>query len=162
MKIELINKPDFFGSSELSAASARTCYSQDLIHPIEVDKSKHASLRKAINNATREAGHLTTRQHAHYTFGITGVSRGVVWSTLHAHPFYNTEQQSQRYVKMKNGIDDFICYLPDGRSKRDYQGILEMSLKAYDKLVKSPYPSMKKKYYRQFPARKKNHDKYKF
>ncbi|HET8966081.1 MAG TPA: FAD-dependent thymidylate synthase, partial [Candidatus Acidoferrum sp.] len=36
------------------------------------------------------------------------VSRQFVWSFLHAHPFYNSEQQSQRYVRM----DRVQAYVP--------------------------------------------------
>ena len=39
-------------------------------------------------------------QHATFEFALSGVSRQLVWSFLHGFPFYNTEQQSQRYVRL--------------------------------------------------------------
>jgi len=39
-------------------------------------------------------------QHAHFEFGLENISRQFVWAFLHAHPFYNSEQQSQRYVRL--------------------------------------------------------------
>ena len=39
-------------------------------------------------------------QHATFEFSLSGISRQLVWSFLHGFPFYNTEQQSQRYVKL--------------------------------------------------------------
>ena len=39
-------------------------------------------------------------QHATFEFALSGVSRQLVWCFLHAFPFYNTEQQSQRYVRL--------------------------------------------------------------
>jgi flavin-dependent thymidylate synthase len=48
-----------------------------------------------------EAGHHTPFQHPTFVFALEGVSRNVVESFLHNHTFYNSEQQSQRYVEMK-------------------------------------------------------------
>jgi flavin-dependent thymidylate synthase len=77
-------------------AAARTCYSPRLIQPEEVtDKQK-----TLIGAATFYGGHHTVYQHAHFEFGLENVSRQFVWSFLHAHPFYNSEQQSQRYVRL--------------------------------------------------------------
>src|SRR5882762_2241249 len=77
-------------------AAARTCYSSRLINPEDVN-DKH---RLNIGAATFFSGHHTVFQHAHFEFGIENVSRHFVWSFLHAHPFYNSEQQSQRYVRL--------------------------------------------------------------
>ena len=56
--------------------------------------------RLNIGAATFYSGHHTVFQHAHFEFGLENVSRQFVWSFLHAHPFYNSEQQCQRYVRM--------------------------------------------------------------
>ena len=34
-------------------------------------------------------------------FGLENISRQLVWTFLHSYPFYNSEQSSQRYVKLK-------------------------------------------------------------
>jgi len=78
-------------------AAARTCYSSRLIDPEEVNDKQ----RLNIGAATFYSGHHTVYQHAHFEFGLENISRQFVWSFLHAHPFYNSEQQSQRYVKME-------------------------------------------------------------
>jgi thymidylate synthase ThyX len=57
--------------------------------------------RDTIGALTFEAGHHTVYQHAHFEFGLENISRQLVWSVLHAYPFYNSEQSSQRYVKLK-------------------------------------------------------------
>lgn len=49
-----------------------------------------------------EAGHHTPFQHPTFVFALEDVSRNVVESFLHNHTFYNSEQQSQRYVEMKH------------------------------------------------------------
>jgi thymidylate synthase ThyX len=77
-------------------AAARTCYAPRLINPEEVTDKQ----RTNIGAATFYSGHHTVFQHAHFEFGLENVSRQFVWSFLHAHPFYNSEQQSQRYVRL--------------------------------------------------------------
>jgi len=85
-------------------AAARTCYSSRLIGPEEVNDKQ----RLNIGAATFFSGHHTVYQHAHFEFGLENISRQFVWSFLHAHPFYNSEQQSQRYVRM----DRTQAYVP--------------------------------------------------
>jgi len=77
-------------------AAARTCYAPRLISPADITEKQ----RLTIGAATFYAGHHTVFQHAHFEFGLENVSRQFVWSFLHAHPFYNSEQQSQRYVRL--------------------------------------------------------------
>ena len=77
-------------------AAARTCYAPRLIGPEEVTDKQRVN----IGAATFYSGHHTVYQHAHFEFGLENVSRQFVWSFLHAHPFYNSEQQSQRYVRL--------------------------------------------------------------
>src|SRR6202451_2047700 len=76
-------------------AAARTCYAPRLIGPEEITDKQ----RVQIGASTFYGGHHTVYQHAHFEFGLENVSRQFVWSFLHAHPFYNSEQQSQRYVR---------------------------------------------------------------
>jgi thymidylate synthase ThyX len=77
-------------------AAARTCYAPRLIGPEEITEKQRVN----IGAATFYSGHHTVYQHAHFEFGLEYVSRQFVWSFLHAHPFYNSEQQSQRYVRL--------------------------------------------------------------
>lgn len=77
-------------------AAARTCYAPRLIQAGEITERQRIN----IGAATFYSGHHTVFQHAHFEFGLENVSRQFVWSFLHAHPFYNSEQQSQRYVRL--------------------------------------------------------------
>src|SRR6266851_1227237 len=85
-------------------AAARTCYAPRLIGPEEITDKQ----RLNIGAATFYSGHHTVYQHAHFEFGLEYISRQFVWSFLHAHPFYNSEQQSQRYVR----LDRAQAYIP--------------------------------------------------
>jgi len=78
-------------------AAARTCYSPRVIGTGEVTDRQ----RDTIGTLTFDAGHHTVYQHAHFEFGLENVSRQFVWTFLHSYPFYNSEQSSQRYVKLK-------------------------------------------------------------
>ncbi len=89
-------------------ATARTCYSsKGIVEPKAMGPSPSASpgeietlleRKVALARSLYEAGHHTTLQHTHVQFALEGVSRQFIWSFLHSHPFYNSEQVSQRYV----------------------------------------------------------------
>jgi flavin-dependent thymidylate synthase len=91
-------------------AAARTCYAPRLIQPEEITEKQRVN----IGSGTFFGGHHTVYQHAHFEFGLENVSRQFVWSFLHAHPFYNSEQQSQRYVR----LDRAQAYVPPPETPR--------------------------------------------
>src|ERR1700678_333881 len=91
-------------SFDSAIAAARTCYSTRLIGHEEITDKQ----RVMIGSGTYFGGHHTVYQHAHFEFGLENISRQFVWSFLHAHPFYNSEQQSQRYVR----LDRAQAYVP--------------------------------------------------
>jgi thymidylate synthase ThyX len=113
-------------------AAARTCYSSRLIGPEEVNDKQ----RLNIGAATFFSGHHTVYQHAHFEFGLENISRQFVWSFLHAHPFYNSEQQSQRYVRM----DRTQAYVPqvslffDAESRAIYERAIARAWSYYREL----------------------------
>jgi len=94
-KITLRNAPGvpFDGA----IAAARTCYSPRVIGTDEITEKQ----RDTIGALTFDAGHHTVYQHANFEFGLENISRQFVWTFLHSYPFYNSEQSSQRYVKLK-------------------------------------------------------------
>ena len=96
-------------------AAARTCYSPRVIGTTEITDKQ----RDSIGPLTFEGGHHTVFQHAHFEFGLENISRQFVWSVLHAYPFYNSEQSSQRYVKLKEPR----AFMPplDGEARRVYE-----------------------------------------
>src|SRR5260370_964640 len=113
-------------------AAARTCYAPRLIGPEEITDKQ----RLNIGAATFYSGHHTVFQHAHFEFGLENVSRQFVWSFLHAHPFYNSEQQSQRYVR----LDRAQAYVPpvslffDEASRNIYENALARAWAFYREL----------------------------
>lgn len=109
-------------------AAARTCYSPVIISPEEVTDKQ----RLTIGAATFEGGHHTVYQHAHFEFGLENVSRQFVWSFLHSHPFYNSEQQSQRYVR----LDKVQAFVPplEGEARQVYERAVERAWDTYRQL----------------------------
>ena len=107
-------------------AAARTCYSPRLVDPGEITEKQ----RVTIGSGTYFGGHHTVYQHAHFEFGLESVSRQFVWSFLHAHPFYNSEQQSQRYVRLDRA-QAFVP--PEGAPANPHFGSAERAI--YERAV---------------------------
>ncbi len=131
-------------------ATARTCYSASgLILPAEV--SLKPDLRDRIAHSIYEAGHHTTLQHAHVQFGLENVSRQFIWSFLHAHPYYNSEQVSQRYVRV---APDQIAVPPlSGQALAVYEQTIQRQMDAYQQLIKLLTPTVEHFYFQLFPNR---------
>ncbi len=153
MQVDLIEAPS--RGFEIGVAAARTCYSsKGIIRAEQVSHSdKMISLRDRIAESTLEAGHLTTRQHAHYVFALKGISRQLLWSALHNHPFSNSEQVSQRYVRVH--LSQVICPpLPD-EAKSFYEETVNNQFQHYEQVATLLRPLLSEEFFSRFPARKK-------
>jgi thymidylate synthase ThyX len=116
-------------------SAARTCYSPRVVGPQEITERQ----RRTIGPLTFEGGHHTVFQHATFEFELSGISRQLVWSFLHGFPFYNTEQQSQRYVK----LDEVRAHVPPllkGEERALYQAAVERAWRAYRELTERLQP----------------------
>ena len=116
-------------------AAARTCYSPRVIGADEVTDRQ----RRSIGPLTYQAGHHTVYQHATFEFALSGISRQLVWSFLHSFPFYNTEQQSQRFVR----LDEVRAHLPPelhGEARETFVRAVEAAWRAYAELSKRLEP----------------------
>lgn len=137
----------------LAGEAAATCYSgRGIFTPEDYLKRSHAQVIDGVITSTRESGHLTTRQHAHITFGLDKVSRAVLWTFLHSHPFYNSEQVSQRYVEMKPG--NFTIPPLEGEALAIYEETARKQMEAYQALLQSLRPVVEEKYFDLFPGRR--------
>lgn len=140
-------------------AAARTCYSSKVITPADVDRDDKArDLRDRIYEGIYEAGHHTTIQHPTFVFTLKKVSRQFIWSFLHAHPFYNSEQVSQRYVEVKR--QNFVTPPIEGKALEIYTGTVERMMRAYFQLIDLLGPSIEKEYFELYPARRRQKDKW--
>lgn len=148
-----------FGSDAFdnAIATARTCYNSRIITADDVRKDEKArTLRDRIAKETYDAGHHTTLQHATFQFTLEHVSRQAIWSFLHSHPFYNSEQVSQRYVEVKPG-NVVLPNLPEAELAV-YRSAVEGAMTAYQRLIGLLTPKVTEEYLRIFPARAKKLD----
>lgn len=137
-------------------ATARTCYSSRIIYDEEVSKTeKSRALRDKIASSTYQAGHHTTLQHAHFQFAISNISRHCLWSFFHAHPFYNSEQVSQRYVEVKDA-KFVIPSFSDTRLQERYISVIERQKAAYHQLNELLHPICQELYFEIYRGRRKN------
>ena len=119
-------------------SAARTCYSPRVVDPDEVTPGQ----RERIGPLTFEGGHHTVFQHATFEFALSGISRQLVWCFLHSFPYYNSEQQSQRYVR----LDEVAAHVPpalEGEARAVYTAAIERSWAAYRELTRRLEPRTK-------------------
>lgn len=109
-------------------AAARTCYSSKCVSADEVTDKQRVSIGKS----TYEGGHHSIFQHATFEFCVEGVSRNFVHE-LHSHPFYNSSQSSQRYVKLKEVLATIVPL--KGRNLKIYKDVIIRAWDKYDELT---------------------------
>lgn len=136
MRVKLLSyTPDMLG---VIYAACKTCYSAE--SPVELfDESVDTKLIKQVY----KSGHLSTFEHASFSFAIEGISRACSHQLVR-HRHCSFSQQSQRYVK----FDAPIFYEPDSilanreadalyndfliKSKEVYKKLIELGIKAED------------------------------
>jgi flavin-dependent thymidylate synthase len=124
--------------TDIAVGSARSCYFGK--HIVSPEDAAKWDKKNELLSSIFKAGHHTTLMHYHFTFLIEGMSRLLIWRLLHSHPFYNSEQVSQRYAKMK--IDNFTY--PKNADKEKWQNYYEGMFKYYEKLIEKLTPIIEK------------------
>jgi thymidylate synthase ThyX len=143
-----------------SVATARTCYSSRGIVTAEevagVGESDAVQARREENRdrlarSIYQAGHHTTLQHASFQFALSNVSRQFLWTFLHAHPFYNSEQVSQRYVEVKDGT--YAVPALAGEALAVYRATCDGLMADYRRLIEVLERPVEANLRRRFPRR---------
>jgi thymidylate synthase ThyX len=152
-----------------AVAAARTCYSgKGIVYAEEVggdglaEEEERARARDARDQLAKDifaAGHHTVYQHAHFQFSIDRVSRHALWAFFHAHPFYNSEQVSQRYVKVGRGAT-LVPELGDPAAQELFEQTLALQEAAYHRLSVSLEPIAARLFFGLFPARSRAPEKW--
>ena len=154
-KVTLVNT--FARPFDNAVATARTCYSSKGIITAEqvagegLEEEKREERRQKRDDLARsiyKAGHHTTLQHAHFQFALENVSRQFIWSFLHSHPFYNSEQVSQRYVT----VDTRQVAMPPlaGEAAGVYQETVDFQTQAYLSLTEKLKGLVEREYLARF------------
>ena len=122
--------------SNVAVSAARTCYFPNGVVPPE--KSEGWSRKDDLLQGIFKGGHHTTLMHTNITMMISGMSRHLIWRLLHAHPYYNSEQVSQRYAKMK--IENFVY--PKEGDKAEWEVYYSACFEDYEKLIELLHPDV--------------------
>ncbi len=142
----------FRDSFDNAVATARTCYSSRVVTSEDVHKDEKARERRdEIAQSIYKAGHHTTIQHATFQFILDKVSRQFIWSFLHSHPYYNSEQVSQRYVHVAH--ENFTVPPLEERAERIYLETIQLQMEAYERLIRILEPVVRAQYAKIFPNR---------
>lgn len=124
--------------TDIAVGSARSCYFGK--HIVTPESAAEWDKKNDLLNSIFKAGHHTTLMHYNFTFLIEGMSRLLIWRLLHAHPFYNSEQVSQRYAKMK--IENFTY--PKNADREKWQKYYENMFFYYEELISRLTPEIEK------------------
>lgn len=140
------------GARDVAVTTAAQCYTPGvaLMHPRRDRRSN------VMANSTLDAGHLTTRQHVNYTWRFEGVSRSATHDIFHSHPFYNSEQQSQRFVPVVEG--SYLIPAGLNREQTDlYIDAAAYANRAYIEMNEWLEPEIDKRVWDMYPPQKKYH-----
>ncbi len=126
--------------SNVAVSAARTCYFPNGI--VTPEASETWARKDDLLQGIFKGGHHTTLMHTHVTMLISRMSRHLIWRLLHAHPYYNSEQVSQRYARMKS--ENFV-YPANGEGEAweafyrtrfaDYEALIEILLPDVEAVV---------------------------
>ena len=83
------------------ATAARLCYAP--VGAAELMEKMSEERMHSVLSAIMARGHFSTLEHVSYTFAIDGVSRALTHQLVR-HRLASFNQQSQRYVKFKEGV----------------------------------------------------------
>ena len=127
----LVRLRNFFLNPTADAVSAaKTCYSSKIVSPEDLSDEDI----KTVGKTTYEGGHHTVYQHEMFEFELSNVSRAFVHDFLHTHPFYNSSQSSQRYVRLKEPKATFPP-LSDSTARSIFKKAVVRSYEIYEELT---------------------------
>lgn len=99
MHVELLyHTPD---PERAIATAARLCYAP--VGAAELMETMPEDRVRSVLSTVIKSGHLSTLEHASYTFAVDGVSRALTHQLVR-HRIASFNQQSQRYVKFADGV----------------------------------------------------------
>lgn len=143
MQVELLyHTPD---PERAIATAARLCYA-----PVGAAELMETMPDEKVRNVLRtvlSSGHLSTLEHASYTFAVDGVSRALTHQLVR-HRLASYNQQSQRYVKFKDGLEVVkpATVSEDPELERVFDEAIEAAVEGYKKLLNAGVPAEDARY----------------
>ena len=143
MHVELLyHTPD---PERAIATAARLCYAP--VGAAELMETMPEERIRSVLTTIMESGHFSTLEHASYTFAVDGVSRALTHQLVR-HRIASFNQQSQRYVKFKDGVGvvtpDTIASDPERKALFD--DAIAAAVSAYEKLLDAGVPAEDARY----------------
>ena len=143
MQVELLyHTPD---PERAVATAARLCYA-----PVGASELMESLSDEAIRKVLKTilvSGHLSTLEHASYTFAIDGVSRALTHQLVR-HRLASFNQQSQRYVAYDDGLDTIkpASIAQNEEANRLFDEMIEKTVEAYQAFLAAGVPAEDARY----------------
>ena len=143
MNVELLyHTPD---PERAIATAARLCYAP--VGAAELMETMPEERVRSVLSTIMESGHFSTLEHASYTFAIEGVSRALTHQLVR-HRIASFNQQSQRYVKFKDGVEVVkpASIADDPEASSVFDEAIDACVTAYKKLLDAGVPAEDARY----------------
>lgn len=138
MQVELLyHTPD---PERAIATAARLCYAP--VGASELMETMPQERVMSVLSTIMASGHFSTLEHASFTFAIDGVSRALTHQLVR-HRLASFNQQSQRYVKFKDGIPYVKPESIEASDEADelFTDIMEAVSSAYSRMIELGIPA---------------------
>ncbi len=132
MNVELLyHTPD---PERAIATAARLCYAP--VGAAELMETMSQEQIDRVLSVIMTGGHFSTLEHASFTFAIDGVSRALTHQLVR-HRLASFNQQSQRYVKFKEGVPMVVppAVLENDEAREVFHNAIDAATEAYAKLI---------------------------
>ena len=143
MHVELLyHTPD---PERAIATAARLCYAP--VGAAELMETMSEERMRSVLSTIMASGHFSTLEHVSYTFAIDGVSRALTHQLVR-HRLASFNQQSQRYVKFKEGVSVVKpeSVLANEEANAVFDEAIEAATSAYKKLLDAGVPAEDARY----------------
>ena len=143
MQVELLyHTPD---PERAVATAARLCYAP--VGASELMESLSEEGIRKVLSVILAGGHLSTLEHASYTFAIDGVSRALTHQLVR-HRLASFNQQSQRYVKFADGLETIkpASIAENEEANRLFDEMIEKTVEAYQAFLDAGIPAEDARY----------------
>ena len=143
MQVELLyHTPD---PERAVATAARLCYAP--VGALELMESLSEEGIVKVLTTIMESGHLSTLEHASYTFAIDGVSRALTHQLVR-HRLASFNQQSQRYVRFAEGLDVVkpASIQENAEASKLFDEMIEKTVEAYQAFLDAGIPAEDARY----------------
>lgn len=143
MNVELLyHTPD---PERAIATAARLCYAP--VGASELMETMPEERVYKVLSTIMESGHFSTLEHASYTFAVEGVSRALTHQLVR-HRLASYNQQSQRYVRFKDGVPTVTPHTiqENPQAQEVFDRAIRQCEEAYDQLIAAGIPAEDARY----------------